>query len=811
MYASKKTPILLFLLLSYVAFSQPITLYKQFNGPYDYTAFGNTLNLAENGAGAPCDILTQSSATFQLASHQEVIAAYLYWAGSGPGDFEVTFNQTPIIAERTFNFVFDSQGIDYEFFAAFTDVTEQVQATGNGTYTLSDLDLTDVIPSYCSPPGNATNFGGWAVMVVYEDPNLSLNQVNVFDGLESVNRNNQSLTINLNNLLISQTEGAKIGFLAWEGDREIAVNETLRINGHILGNPPLNPPNNAFNGTNSFTGSDQLYNMDIDYYNISDYINTGDQSAVIQLTSGQDFVMISNIITVLNSELPDASISIDQIDGDTECGNRELTIDYTVYNSNSTAHLPIATPIAFYADDTLIAQAETQTEIPINGEEVGSITITIPENIGPDFILKLVVDDIGDGTGIVMESNEDNNEDETPIRLLLIPDAPEVVDLETCETLEPSVFDLTNAIVRINPDYDLSFHLYETDAINDINPIVNPENFYNTDNPQTIYIRVSNPDCFITDSFTITVNYCPLPDASIDFLEVNACRGRELLVPYTVYNLEATGPLPANIPIAFYGDDIFLGLSYTRNSIPVGESEEGEVWLSLPEELLNPFILKAVVDDDGYGNSSIQEWRKDNNSFERTVRFESIPPIPDLPNLLKCNEGFEKAVFDLTEIADLIRTDSDDEIHFFTSAIDASENINPILNPGAYQNTRNPQQIFVRLDNDICFAIAHFLIETENCAPFIPQGFSPNGDGINDVFEISNLLDIYPDFELRIYSRNGNLIHVGRNPDGFWNGVATRGYLFRGNKVPVGTYFYTLHLNHPDYPKPFVGWVYINY
>src|SRR5690606_37518304 len=99
--------------------------------------------------------------------------------------------------------------------------------------------------------GSGTNFGGWAVTVIYEDATLPINQVNVFDGLESVSQSNQTLDITLNNLLVLDTDGAKIGFLAWEGDNGVAVNETLRINGNILSNPPLNPADNAFNGTNT--------------------------------------------------------------------------------------------------------------------------------------------------------------------------------------------------------------------------------------------------------------------------------------------------------------------------------------------------------------------------------------------------------------------------------------------------------------------------------------------------------------------------------------------------------------------------------
>ncbi|WP_052671405.1 T9SS type B sorting domain-containing protein [Aequorivita vladivostokensis] len=792
-------------------FSQEISLYQQFNGRYDYTAFGNTLNVEENGQGGQCFILTSSSADFQLQPNQEVVAAYLYWAGSGPGHFDVTFNQVPIAAERTFNLTFNSGGQDYIYFAAFADVTQQVQTTGNGNYTLSDLDLTLVIPAYCSPPGSGTNFGGWAVTVIYEDASLPNNQVNVFDGLESVSSQNQTLDITLDNLMVLDTQGAKVGFLAWEGDSGISVNETLRFNGNILSNLPLNPPDNAFNGTNSFTGSDVLYNMDIDVYPISNFINPGDTSANIQLTSGQDFVMVNNIITVLNTELPDATISIDNIIGGTECGNRELTLDYTVYNLNSTDVLPAGTPIAFYADETLVAQSATVAVIPIDGQENGSITFTVPNSIEADFILKAVVDDTGNGTGIVNETNEDNNEDEAPIHLLLNPVITGLRNLETCDVFGEEYFDLTEATSQIDPIYELSFHLSEADAQNNVNPIANPENFQNTENPQTIYIRVSNPDCFLIDSFTVEVLPCPLPDATIAIPEVSACRDRALLLPFTVYNLEATGPLPANTSVAFYAEGVLLALSQTQQEIPIDGSENGEVELLLPDNLPNTFSITAVVDDDGNGNGAVEELREDNNSFTQTISFESIPPIPSLPDLLECDTGFDTAIFDLTQQDELIRTGPDDVVQYFTSLENASENSNPISNPTEYQNGSDPQTIYVRLENEICFATAAFLLTTENCAPFIPQGFSPNGDGINDVFEISNLLNIYENFELNIYSREGNLIHTAHNADGFWDGVATEGLLFTGSVVPVGTYYYVLVLNDPKYPEAFIGWVYVNY
>ncbi|MFK5983068.1 MAG: CARDB domain-containing protein, partial [Flavobacteriaceae bacterium] len=402
----KKRILYLLFLFPFFIFSQQVDLFQQFNGRFDFTAFGNTLNESENPVS--CTILTESSADFNLLPGQTMVSAHLYWAGSGSGDFDVKLNGANITAQRTFSLFFN--GLD--FFAAYADVTSIVAFNGQGNYTLSDLDLTAVIGAYC---GNRTNFGGWSVIVIYEDPTLLLNQLSLFDGLEFVAAANPTLEITLNNIDVSSQDLAKIGFLAWEGDVGIANNETLLINGTLIDNPPLNPGDNAFNGTNSYTNSSELYNMDLDFYDIENVISPGDTSITINLTSDQDFVMINNIITNVNSEIPDATIVIDDIG--VFCENSNIDINYTVFNVNSTAPLPSNTPIAFYADNVLVGQSQTVNEIPIGGSENGVVTLLIPGGIPSIFTLKAVVDDDGTGNGIVNETNENNNEFEQIIDL----------------------------------------------------------------------------------------------------------------------------------------------------------------------------------------------------------------------------------------------------------------------------------------------------------------------------------------------------------------------------------------------------------
>lgn len=193
----KKLLFPLLLLLPILVFSQqvvPITEHLQFNGRYDFTAFGNTLNTEENGTFGPCTILTESSADFQLAPGETFVAAYLYWAGSGSGDFNVRLNGASVTAERTFALT-ATTGLNY--FSAYADVTNIVAMNGQGLYTLSELDLTGDIAPYCA---GGTNFGGWGVIVIYEDPSLLLNQITLFDGLDYVDRNHTNINIVLGNI-----------------------------------------------------------------------------------------------------------------------------------------------------------------------------------------------------------------------------------------------------------------------------------------------------------------------------------------------------------------------------------------------------------------------------------------------------------------------------------------------------------------------------------------------------------------------------------------------------------------------------------
>ncbi len=483
---------------------QNISLLDQFNGRYDFVFIGNTLNTIENnnttGIAPPCTILTSSASNLNLNTTDMVQKAYLYWAGSGTGDFDITINNQNITAQRRFA-IDNSAGLPC--FSAYADVTALVQTTGNGNYTLSNLDLTAVIADYCSFGGN---FGGWTIIIVYKNDALPLNQLNIYDGLQAVP---SAINMSLNSLNVIDNAGAKIGFLAWEGDKNIAVNETLSINGNIIGNPPLNPVDNAFNGTNSITNDASLFNMDLDIYNIQNNINVGDTSAQIQLTSDRDFVMINAIITKLQSQLPDATIVLNN--KRLQCNSRQIDLNYTVKNLNATSVLPTGTPIAIYANNILINSTATSQSITIGGSQNGQILVTIPANIPDNFILKMVVDDTGGGNGLVSEIIEDNNDCFENISLLFAPKFNVLPPLYSCNNSFGSGYfdfaDYENQVKISNTDR-VAFFENMTDASTNTNPIFNTNNYYTSTTPKEIFVRLENLFCSTLTSFKLNVKNC---------------------------------------------------------------------------------------------------------------------------------------------------------------------------------------------------------------------------------------------------------------------------------------------------------------
>jgi gliding motility-associated-like protein len=80
----------------------------------------------------------------------------------------------------------------------------------------------------------------------------------------------------------------------------------------------------------------------------------------------------------------------------------------------------------------------------------------------------------------------------------------------------------------------------------------------------------------------------------------------------------------------------------------------------------------------------------------------------------------------------------------------------------------------------------------------IPIGLSPNGDGLNDGFDLSGFNGVK---EVKIYNRYGMVVFEQENYVNEWKGQDRK-----GNELPSATYYYVVHFDN-DIAK--TGWVYL--
>jgi gliding motility-associated-like protein len=77
----------------------------------------------------------------------------------------------------------------------------------------------------------------------------------------------------------------------------------------------------------------------------------------------------------------------------------------------------------------------------------------------------------------------------------------------------------------------------------------------------------------------------------------------------------------------------------------------------------------------------------------------------------------------------------------------------------------------------------------------IPEGFSPNIDGINDEFIIRGI-ENYPANKIVIFNRWGQKVFEATPYTNNWDGKSQTGISVGGDELPIGTYFYILDLKN---------------
>ncbi len=448
-------------------------------------------------------------------------------------------------------------------------------------------------------------------------------------------------------------------------------------------------------------------------YNVGDTNFNGRTTVLTASTAIQPNVEyhIKLVIADQGDQFYDSAVFIE---GNSFNSNVDLGPDITTCATNTTISADIQNPLATYEwfkNDVLLT-AESNTSLFVTDSGVYRVLITIPINN--------TTCTIEDEISITLESEQPSN----PISDFELCDDPSNDGIETFN-LPNKDSEILNAIASGN--YNITYHLTQEGANNGVGSINNP--IQNTNNPQTIYVRVEDIDngCLAFLDFNLIVN--PLP--------------------------VITDPTPLEICDDSISDGLTsIDLNNKNDEITNGDSS-----------LIVTYHFSAL--DAQTGNNPIPQPYTNTNQTEQlfvrvinpstgcasfTTIDVSVLNTPDIESenltINACegdDDGF--AIFDLTEIIDNVLNGlTGVTTTFHLTQEDAETGNNPIADITNFQNTTpNIQTIFIRVVDDStgCFSIAtitlhtNLLITGTTIRDFFICDDSSN-DGIED-FNLENI------------------------------------------------------------------------
>jgi gliding motility-associated-like protein len=75
-------------------------------------------------------------------------------------------------------------------------------------------------------------------------------------------------------------------------------------------------------------------------------------------------------------------------------------------------------------------------------------------------------------------------------------------------------------------------------------------------------------------------------------------------------------------------------------------------------------------------------------------------------------------------------------------------------------------------------------VEPCDCKLVYPDGFTPNGDNLNETYAPLYICSGLSEFNMRIFNRWGELVYETNDINNGWNGK------FKGKEQAIGTYIY---------------------
>ncbi|WP_179020568.1 gliding motility-associated C-terminal domain-containing protein [Winogradskyella forsetii] len=300
---------------------------------------------------------------------------------------------------------------------------------------------------------------------------------------------------------------------------------------------------------------------------------------------------------------------------------------------------------------------------------------------------------------------------------------------------------------------------------------------------------VSSAECNLTDAAIVTVNIIDLPDATgLTLTDDTICLGGDAIINITGANQLLDG----DYTIVYELSDANSSTNTISISVVGGSSSFVVPQNLLPNigttrvTLLQIFVTGLACSGD----------------IQDVLPIKIFVEDPATPQII--DNGAEFCIEDNATIDDLTNNIVDLEtIIWYDQPVDGNAYDGSDLlqdNEVYYASilTENGCESTTRLE------VAINLVECIGTL-LIPDGFSPNNDGVNDVFDILFIEELYPNFKVSVYNRYGNILYEGDKDSPQWDGTSKN----NNTVLPVGVYFYIIEFNDGE-TEPLQGRVYLS-
>jgi uncharacterized repeat protein (TIGR01451 family) len=263
----------------------------------------NNHNMVLVDADSDAGTLDSSSATVSIPATATVRFAGLYWGAdltagtNGVAAVNSALRNTvsfkvpgassyASLTADTVDDLVPGAGNTSQYYQGFKDVTSLVQAAGNGSYSVGNVQA-----------GTGQNrYAGWSLVIAYADATDVARNLTVFDGFNIVDTTQPTLSVPISGFRTppAGTVTTDVGVAAYEGDFSLTP-DAFNLNGTAVGDSG-NPVNNFFNSSMMNLGTrfsakapDYVNQMGYDSDIVaSNALGNGASSASITLTTNND-------------------------------------------------------------------------------------------------------------------------------------------------------------------------------------------------------------------------------------------------------------------------------------------------------------------------------------------------------------------------------------------------------------------------------------------------------------------------------------------------------------------------------------------